>query len=141
MQNEANRVSLGAVHTHTHTSTFRKIKRVANEATLFGVKNRLCVVLYLGKNVVLEIACFSCCLKILSEKEFLLQRDYANYTEFLCNYHCLEILVMCFLSSKKIIPVKLFFVEINYADYKEFIINSYTNLKIANKLERQGGVA
>jgi len=49
--------------------------------------------------------------------------------------------IACFLSSKKIIPVKLFFVEINYADYKEFIINSYTNLKIANKLERQGGVA
>ena len=103
MRNEANRVSLGAVHTHTHTSTFRKIKRVANEATLFGVKNRLCVVLYLGKNVVLKIACF--------------------------------------LMSKKIISMKLFFVEINYADYKEFIINSYTNLKIANKLERQGGVA
>ena len=123
MRNEANRVSLGAVHTHTHTSTFRKIKRVANEATLFGVKNRLCVVLYLGKNVVLEIACFSCCLKILSEKEFLLQRDYANYTEFLCNYHCLEILVMCFLSSKKIIK------------------RSYTNLKLLNKLEKQGGVA
>ena len=110
MLKEASRVSLGAVHTHTHThthtSTFRKIKRVANEATLFGVKNRLCVVLYLGKNVVLEIACFSCCLKILSEKEFLLQRDYANYTEFLCNYHCLEILVMCFLSSKKIILMR-----------------------------------
>jgi len=125
MQNEASRVSLGAVHTHTHThtSTFRKIKRVANEATLFGVKNRLCVVLYLGKNVVLEIACFSCCLKILSEKEFLLQRDYANYTEFLCNYHCLEILVMCFLSYKKIIK------------------RSYTNLKLLNKLEKQGGVA
>ncbi len=123
MQNEANRVSLGAVHTHTHTSTFRKIKRVANEATLLGVKTRLCVVLYLGKNVVLEIACFSCCLKILSEKEFLLQRDYANYTEFLCNYHCLEILVMCFLSSKKIIK------------------RSYTNLKLLNKLEKQGGVA
>ena len=123
MQNEASRVSLGAVHTHTHTSTFRKIKRVANEATLFGVKNRLCVVLYLGKIVVLEIACFSCCLKILSEKEFLLQRDYANYTEFLCNYYCLEILVMCFLSSKKIIK------------------RSYTNLKLLNKLEKQGGVA
>ena len=123
MLKEANRVSLGAVHTHTHTSTFRKIKRVANEATLFGVKNRLCVVLYLGKDMVLEIACFSCCLKILSEKEFLLQRDYANYTEFLCNYHCLEILVMCFLSSKKIIK------------------RSYTNLKLLNKLEKQGGVA
>ena len=124
MRNEANRVSLGAVYTHTHTSTFRKIKRVANEATLFGVKNRLCVVLYLGKNVVLEIACFSCCLKILSEKEFLLQRDYANYTEFLCNYHCLEILVMCFLSSKKI----------NF-------IAELTNLNLLNELEEQGGVA
>ena len=126
MRNEANRVSLGAVHTHTHThtSTFRKIKRVANEATLFGVKNRLYVVLYLGKNVVLEIACFSCCLKILSEKEFLLQQDYANYKEFLYNYHCLEILVMCFLMYKKII-----------------FITELTNLKLVNKLEIQGGVA
>ena len=124
MQNEVSRVSLGAVHTHTHTSTFRKIKRVANKATLFGVKNRLCVVLYLGKNVVLEIACFSCCLKILSEKEFLLQQDYANYKEFLCNYHCLEILVMCFLMSKKI-----------------SFITKLTNFKILNKLEIQGGVA
>ena len=106
MQNEANRVSLGAVHTHTHThthtSTFRKIKRVANEATLFGVKSRLCVVLYLGKNVVLDIACFSCCLKILLEKVFLLQRDYADCKEVFCNY---------------------------------------TNLKLLNKLEIQGGVA
>ena len=102
MQNEANRVSLGAVHTHTHTSTFRKIKRVANEATLFGVKNRLCVVLYLGKNVVLDIACFSCCLKIVLEKIFLLQRDYADCKEVFCNY---------------------------------------TNLKLLNKLEKQGGVA
>ena len=34
--------SLGAVHTHTHTHTsiFREIRRVANEAALFGVKNR-----------------------------------------------------------------------------------------------------
>ena len=130
MQNEVNRVSLGAVHTHTHThtSTFRKIKRVANEATLLGVKNRLCVVLYLGKNVVLEIACFSCCLKILSEKEFLLQRDYANYTEFLCNYHFLEILVICFLHGLGIM-------------LKEFLITIYTNLKLLNKLEKQGGVA
>ena len=126
MRNEANRVSLGAVHTHTHThtSTFRKIKRVANEATLFGVKNRLCVVLYLGKDMVLKIACFSCCLKILSEKEFLLQRDYANYTEFLCNYHCLEILVICFSCCLKI----------NF-------ITELTNLKLQNKLEIQGGVA
>ena len=70
MRNEANRVSLGAVHTHTHThthtSTFRKIKRVANEATLFGVKNRLCVVLIsLRKKLVLEIACFLMSKKIL----------------------------------------------------------------------------
>ena len=59
MRKIANRVSLGAVHTHTHTqSTFRKIRRVANEATLFGVKDRLFVALYEGKNKVLEIACF-----------------------------------------------------------------------------------
>ena len=104
MQNEANRVSLGAVHTHTHThtSTFRKIKRVANEATLFGVKSRLCVALYLGKNVVLDIACFACCLKILLEKVFLQQLDYADCKEVFCNY---------------------------------------TNLKLVNKLEIQGGVA
>ena len=124
MQNEANRVSLGAVHTHTHTSTFRKIKRVANEATLFGVKNRLCVVLYLGKNVVLEIACFFRALKIMLERIFLLQQDYANYKEFLCNYYCLEILVMCFSCCLKI----------NF-------ITELTNLKLLNKVEIQGGVA
>ena len=44
MQKIANRVSLGAVH--THTSTFREIKRVANEAALFGVEDRLFVALY-----------------------------------------------------------------------------------------------
>ena len=40
MLERANRVSLGAVHTHTHThtGTFRKIERVANEATLYCVK-------------------------------------------------------------------------------------------------------
>ena len=126
MRNEANRVSLGAVHTHTHThtSTFRKIKRVANEATLFGVKNRLCVVLYLGKNVVLEIACFFRALKIMLERIFLLQQDYANYKEFLCNYYCLEILVMCFSCCLKI----------NF-------ITELTNLKLLNKVEIQGGVA
>lgn len=31
---------------HTHTSTFRKIKRVANEATLYCVANRMTVALY-----------------------------------------------------------------------------------------------
>ena len=73
MQKVANRVSLGAVHTHTHTSTFRKIKRVANEAALFGVKNRLFVALYERKNKVLEIACF------LSSKKITLKRKiYTN---------------------------------------------------------------
>ena len=121
---EVSQQSLGAVHTHTHTSTFRKIKRVANEATLFGVKNRLCVVLYLGKNVVLEIACFFRALKIMLERIFLLQQNYENYKEFLCNCYCLEILVMCFSCCLKI----------NF-------ITELTNLKILNKVEIQGGVA
>ena len=80
-------------HTHTHTSTFRKIKRVANEATLFGVKNRLYVVLIsLRKNLVLGIACFSCCLKILLEKVFLQQLDYADCKEIFCDYTNLTLL-------------------------------------------------
>jgi len=109
MLKEANRVSLGAVHTHTHThtSTFRKIKRVANEATLFDVKNRLCVVLYLGKNVVLEIACFLSSKKIIPVKLFFVELNYADYKEFLCNYYCLEILVMCFLRCLKHIIEKV----------------------------------
>ena len=66
MQKKANRVSLGAVHTHTHTHTCisREIKRVANEATLYWVVNRLFVALYEGKNKVLGIACFSRCRKL-----------------------------------------------------------------------------
>ena len=56
MQKRVERESLGAVH--THTSIFREIRRVANEAALFGVKNRLFVALYEGKNKVLKIACF-----------------------------------------------------------------------------------
>ncbi len=88
MQNEANRVSLGAVHTHTHTSTFRKIKRVANEATLFGVKNRLCVVLYLGKNMVLEIACFFCYLKHIIDKLILMRK---SYTKIITKFNKAEI--------------------------------------------------
>ena len=60
MQKEANRVSLGAVHTHTHTCIFRKINWVANEATLYCVGNRLFVALYEEKNKVLKKACFLC---------------------------------------------------------------------------------
>ena len=45
---DRNAENIGAVHTHTHThtSTFREIKRVANEATLYCVANRMTVVLY-----------------------------------------------------------------------------------------------
>ena len=72
MQKTANRVSLGAVHTHTHThtSTFREIRRVANEAALFGVENRLFVALYEEKNKVLEIACFLRAKKLNIMREF-----------------------------------------------------------------------
>ncbi len=72
MQKIANRVSLGAVHTHTHTSTFREIRRVANEAALFDVENGLFVALYAGKNKVLEIACFL----RLNLKESILKKCY-----------------------------------------------------------------
>ena len=130
MQNEASRVSLGAVHTHTHTSTFRKIKRVANEATLFGVKNRLCVVLYLGKNVVLEIACFLSSKKIIPVKLFFVEINYADYKEFLCNYYCLEILVMCFSCCLKHIIEKLILMRKSYTR----IINNFNEVEI-------GGVA
>ena len=71
MQKIANRVSLGAVH--THTSTFREIKRVANEAALFGVEDRLFVALYEGKNKVLEIACF-----LSSRKIILIRKIYTR---------------------------------------------------------------
>ena len=42
----AKNVGVVHTHTHTHTSTFREIKRVANEATLYCVENRMTVVLY-----------------------------------------------------------------------------------------------
>ena len=110
MQKTANRVSLGAVHTHTHTSTFREIRRVANEAALFGVEDRLFVALYEEKNKVLEIACFSCRRKFIPVGEIFVQQDYADCKEFLCNSHCLEILAMCFLRGilKKIILKKCY---------------------------------
>ena len=46
---DRNAESIGVVHTHTHTSTFREIKRVANEATLYCVENRMTVALYAKK--------------------------------------------------------------------------------------------
>ena len=46
MKIDRNAENIGAVHTHTHTSTFREIKRVANEATLYCVENRMTVALY-----------------------------------------------------------------------------------------------
>ena len=54
MQNikiDRNAESIGVVHTHTHThtSTFREIKRVANEATLYCVENRMTVALYVKR--------------------------------------------------------------------------------------------
>ena len=73
------------------------------------MKNRLCVVLYLGKNVVLKIACFLMSKKIISMKLFFVEIDYADYKEFLCNYHCLEILVMCFLRAKKLNIMREFY--------------------------------
>ena len=71
MPKTANRVSLGAVHTHTHTCISREIRRVANGATLYCVKNRFFVALYEGKNKVLEIACF-----LSSRKLNLMRRFY-----------------------------------------------------------------
>ena len=73
MQKKVNRVSLGAVHTHTHTSTFKKIRRVANKATLYWVVNRLFVALYEGKNKVLKIACF-----LRAKKLILVQKFYTE---------------------------------------------------------------
>ena len=88
------------------------------------MKNRLCVVLYLGKNVVLKIACFLMSKKIISMKLFFVEIDYADYKEFLCNYYCLEILVICFSCC-----------------LKNLFIKELTNLKLQNELEIQGGVA
>ena len=79
MQKIANRVSLGAVHTHTHTHTHtcisREIKRVANEATLYCVENRLFIAL---KNKVLEIACFLRCRKLYTQLKLEMQYKNAN---------------------------------------------------------------
>ena len=81
MQKTANRVSLGAVHTHTHT--FREIIRVANEAALFGVESRLFIALYEGKNKVLEIACFlrGILKKMILKKYYTCVRSVSNLSE------------------------------------------------------------
>ena len=126
MQKIANRVSLGAVHTHTHTRTFREIRRVANEAALYCVEDRLFIALYEGKNKVLEIACFLSSRKIISVKLFFVEINYANCKEFLCNYYCLEILAICFLRAN--------FIE--YLMEKLF----YTNTEFVEDSVKQGGV-
>ena len=112
-------------HTHTHTCTFREIRRVANEATLYWVVNRLFVALYEGKNKVLEIACFSRFRKFIPVGEIFVQRDYADYKEFLCNYHCLEVLVMCFLRGILL---------------KSILKKRYTELMNVSNLTELGGV-
>ena len=126
MQKIANRVSLGAVHTHTHTCTFRKIKRVANEAALYCVEDRLFVALYEGKNKVLEMAFFLSSKKIIPVELFLVEINYANCKEFLCNYYCLEILEICFLR----------------ANFIEYLIKKlfYTNTEFVEDSVKQGGV-
>ena len=101
-----------ALYTHTHTSTFRETRRVANEAALFGDENRLFVALYEEKNKVLEIACFSCRRKFIPGGEIFVQQDYADCKEFLCNSHCLEILAMCFLCAKKLNIMREFYTRI-----------------------------
>ena len=50
-------------HTHTHTSTFREIKKVANEATLYCVEN----ILY-EKKIVLSVHPVFCMQKIFKNK-------------------------------------------------------------------------
>ena len=84
MPKTVNRVSLGAVHTHTHTCISREIKRVANEATLCCVKDRVFVALYEEKNKVLEIACF------LSFKKLRLMRKFYTKLKIARQYEIVE---------------------------------------------------
>ena len=112
-------------HTHTHTSTFKEIRRVANGAALFGDENRLFVALYEGKNKVLEIACFSCRRKFFPVGEIFVQQDYADCKEFLCNCNCLEILAMCFLRGILL---------------KSILKKRYTELMNVSNLTELGGV-
>ena len=84
------------------------------------------VALYEGKNKVLEIACFLSSKKIIPVELFLVEINYANCKEFLCNYYCLEILAICFLRAK--------FIE--YLVKKLF----YTNTNFGKNAAKQGGV-
>ena len=70
------------------------------------------VALYEGKNKVLEIACFLSSKKIIPVELFLVEINYANCKEFLCNYYCLEILAICFLRVKKLILMQKFYTGI-----------------------------
>ena len=81
------------------------------------------VALYEGKNKVLEIACFSCRKKFIPVGEIFVQQDYADYKEFLCNYYCLEILVMCFLSSRKTNIMRKFYTNLK-------VTSQYRNAKV-----------
>ena len=76
------------------------------------MEDRLFIALYEGKNKVLEIACFLSSRKIISVKLFLVEINYANCKEFLCNYYCLEILAICFLRVKKLILMQKFYTGI-----------------------------
>ena len=79
--------------------------------------------------MVLEIACF---LRGLGRrtKKFLLQQDYANYKEFLCNCNYLENLVKCFSCYLKHIIDKLILMRKSYTK----IITKFNKAEI-------GGVA
>ena len=79
--------------------------------------------------MVLEIACFLRGLEMRPEV-FLLQQDYANYKEFLCNCNYLENLVKCFFCYLKHIIEKLILMRKSYTR----IINKFNEAEI-------GGVA
>ena len=90
------------------------------------MEDRLFVALYEGKNKVLEMAFFLSSKKIIPVELFLVEINYANCKEFLCNYYCLEILEICFLR----------------ANFIEYLIKKlfYTNTEFVEDSVKQGGV-